>query len=171
MLMPKKRFQFNQTYLYGSSAFIVGFGVAIAALVHFAPIRVPNANIATTPESSSSEQTSTETTKSADVEIEEATPAQTNAGQAVLGASQAANQGANQAAPQQTQQAQTTPTPAPTPAPSEPAPEVPIPTDPVVPPVDPTTDSPTVLDSSSSRTNLIELDVPLLDINLNLSDQ
>lgn len=46
MKLPKKRFQFNHMYLYGSAAFIIGFGTILSVLVNFAPVRVPDANIA-----------------------------------------------------------------------------------------------------------------------------
>lgn len=49
MIIPKKRFHFNQYYIYGSAAFVVGFGAVLVALVHIAPVRVPDANVATRP--------------------------------------------------------------------------------------------------------------------------
>lgn len=43
LLIQKKRFQFNKSYIYGSAAFIVGFGAVMAVLVHNAPIKVSQA--------------------------------------------------------------------------------------------------------------------------------
>jgi hypothetical protein len=50
MLMQKKRFRFDNKYIYGSAAFIAGFGGLMALFVNFAPLNVPSANIATIPE-------------------------------------------------------------------------------------------------------------------------
>lgn len=44
--MPRKRFQFNNLYLYGSLAFVVGFGGIMAMLVHTTPMYAPQATIA-----------------------------------------------------------------------------------------------------------------------------
>ena len=45
MIMHVPRFQFNKTYLYGGAAFLAGFAGIMTLLVHFAPVRVDQANV------------------------------------------------------------------------------------------------------------------------------
>lgn len=78
--MPKKRFRFDNKYLYGSAAFVVGFGGVMSLLVSFAPVNVPNANIATVSEASQSKEVAEEpaSTSQGDKEAQPASPQPTN---------------------------------------------------------------------------------------------
>jgi cell division septation protein DedD len=60
MIMQTKRFRFDNKYLIGSAAVIAGFGGIMTLFVHFAPLNVPNANIATIPEVPKSQEVKTE---------------------------------------------------------------------------------------------------------------
>ena len=61
MLMQTKRFRFNNKYIYGSAAFIAGFGGLMTLFVNLAPLHVPSANIATIPETPKSQEITAET--------------------------------------------------------------------------------------------------------------
>ena len=60
MLMPKKRFRFDNKYIYGSAAFIAGFGGLMTLFVNFAPIQVPSANIASVAEAPKTKEVTSE---------------------------------------------------------------------------------------------------------------
>lgn len=76
MLMQKKRFRFDNKYLYVSAAFVAGFGGIMTLLVHFAPINVPNTSIATTPEAPKSQEVTREpaTVSQNDTNVQPASP-------------------------------------------------------------------------------------------------
>jgi len=60
MLMQKKRFRFDNKYIYGSAAFIAGFGGLMTLFVNFAPLHVPSANIATIAEAPKNQEVTSE---------------------------------------------------------------------------------------------------------------
>ena len=60
MLMQKKRFRFDNKYIYGPAAFIAGFGGLMTLFVNFAPLHVPSANIATIVEAPKSQEVTSE---------------------------------------------------------------------------------------------------------------
>lgn len=80
MLMRKKRFQFDNKYLYGSAAFLAGFGGIMTLLVNLTPVNVPSSNIGTIPEASKSQEatnTPTGATASSD-QVQPTSPAANN---------------------------------------------------------------------------------------------
>jgi len=77
MLMQKKRFRFDNKYIYGSAAFIAGFGGLMALFVNFAPLNVPSANIATIPEVPKNQEVTSESADASqnDVQTQPKSPA------------------------------------------------------------------------------------------------
>ena len=61
LLVQPKRFQFNKSYVYGSAAFVAGFTGILAILIHFAPIRITQADVVKMDDPQTTQQASTET--------------------------------------------------------------------------------------------------------------
>lgn len=73
MLMRKKRFQFDNKYLYGSAAFLAGFGGIMTLLVNLTPVNVPSSNIGTVSEAPKGKEP-TNTSKGTTASNEQAQP-------------------------------------------------------------------------------------------------
>lgn len=81
MLMRKKRFQFDNKYLYGSAAFLAGFGGIMTLLVNLTPVNVPSSNIGTVSEASKSQEatnTPTGATTASNDKVQPTSPAANN---------------------------------------------------------------------------------------------
>jgi len=70
MLMQKKRFRFDNKYIYGSAAFIAGFGGLMTLFVNFAPLHVPSANIATLAEAPKNQEVTSEPTEASQNDVQ-----------------------------------------------------------------------------------------------------
>ena len=125
LLIQPKRFQFNKSYIYGSAAFVTGFAGVLGILVHFAPVRISQADVAQMKDSKT-QQASTETataTQSAG-DTQEAITTPTNATSRANSSTTTPAKNSGEPAP--------TETPAVEEVPIEP--EVPVtPTDPIIP--------------------------------------
>lgn len=154
LLIQKKRFQFNKSYVYGSAAFIVGFAAVMAILVHNAPIRVSEAGSGIT----------TETAKKESATNEPAKTTQTNDAPAVVAMPTNTGSQTNRSNNAGTTQTPVTPSaPAITP-PVQETPVVPpvvIPEVPEVPVIPPVVSDPPIID--------IDLPLPVIPINVEVS--